>query len=295
MVRVTLYRHCGRCYGRHNPNSRPKVTAMRVVLFAVLIASPLVAQEVAVPTASTADGPICTDRPTKSNFACTVPKGLFQIESDGLIWLMNSSGGTRGDQLLFTNPTFNYGLSDRSDIQINWVPFTRIRSRDAAGTVSTLSGIGDVTVRFKQRLTSPDGAFQLAILPFVKLPTARAGIGNGKLEGGVAVPINISVPGGWTVTLGPQLDVLADADGPGRHAGFTGLVNIAKQFGKFTLYNELWTSQNFDPAGTVQQYSYDVSLAWLPRPTLQFDAGANVGLNRNTPDLVGYVGISTRF
>jgi hypothetical protein len=38
-----------------------------------------------------------------------------------------------------------------------------------------------------------------------------------------------------------------------------------------------------------------VSLAWLPQPTLQFDIGANVGLNRNTPDLVAYFGISTRF
>jgi hypothetical protein len=272
-----------------------KVTDMRVAFLAALIASPLAAQEAVVPTASSAEAPICTDRPTKSNFACTVPKGLLQIEADGFNWLSNTAGGNRTDQLLFTNPTFKYGLSDSSDIQLNWVPFTRIRSRDAGGRVSTLSGIGDVTLRFKQRLTTAEGAFQLAILPFVKLPTARAGIGNGKLEGGVAVPMNISVPGGWTVTLGPQLDVLADADGQGRHAGFTGLINIAKQLGAFTLYNEIWTSQNFDPSGTVRQYSYDVSLAWLPKPALQFDVGANVGLNRNTPDLVGYVGISTRF
>ncbi len=268
---------------------------MRVVLFAALIASPLAAQEAVVPTASTAQAPICTDRPTKSNFACTVPKGFLQIEADGLTWLTNSSGGTRTDQLLFTNPTVKYGLSDSSDIQIYWVPFTRIRSRDAGGRVSTLSGTGDITLRFKQRLTSADGAFQLALLPFLKLPTARAGIGNGTLEGGVAVPVNISVPGGWTVTLGPQLDVLADVDGQGRHAGFTGLINIARQFGKFTLYNEIWTSQNFDPAGTVRQASYDVSLAWLAQPTLQFDIGANIGLNRNTPDLVAYMGIATRF
>ena len=89
--------------------------------------------------------------------------------------------------------------------------------------------------------------------------------------------------------------MLADFVGNGRHAGVTGLINIAKQFGKFTLYNEIWTSQNYDPSGTVSQYSYDVSLAWLPQPTLQFDIGANVGLNRNTPDLVAYLGISTRF
>ena len=268
---------------------------MRVLLSAALMASPLAAQEAVVPTASTAEAPICTDRPTKSNFACTVPKGLIQIEADGLNWQSNRTARTRTDQLLFTNPTFKYGVSDSADVQLNWVPFTRLRSRNSAGSVSALSGAGDVTLRFKQRLTGAEGALQLAILPFVKLPTARLGIGNGKVEGGVALPINYSMAGGWTVTLGPQLDVLADFAGQGRHVGLTGLVNIARQFGAFTLYNELWTSQNFDPAGTVRQYSYDVSLAWLPRPTLQFDVGANVGLNRNTPDLVAYFGISTRF
>ncbi|MBU6166131.1 MAG: transporter [Alphaproteobacteria bacterium] len=268
---------------------------MRVLLLTALIAGPLAAQEAAVPTASTADAPICTDRPTKSNFACTVPKGLIQIEADGFNWLSNQIGGTRTDQLLFSNPTFKYGLSRSSDIQVNWVPFTRLRGRDAAGNVTTLSGVGDVTVRFKERLTGPDGAFQLALLPFVKLPTARPGIGNRKVEGGIAVPINYSVPGGWTVTLGPQLDVLADFDGQGHHVGFTGLINIAKQLGQFTLYNEIWTNQNFDPSGTVRQYSYDVSLAWLPSPHWQFDVGANIGLNRNTPDVVSYIGISTRF
>jgi hypothetical protein len=161
--------------------------------------------------------------------------------------------------------------------------------------VSTQSGVGDVSLRFKQRLTGADTAFQLAVLPFVKLPTARSGIGNGRVEGGMAVPMNYSVPGGWTVTLGPQIDVLADAGGDGHHLGLTGLVNVARQIGDFTLYNELWTSQNFDPAGTLRQYSYDVSLAWLPRPTLQFDIGANIGLNADTPDLVAYVGVSTRF
>jgi hypothetical protein len=266
---------------------------IRLMVLAALFAVPVAAQT--VPTGSTADAPICTDRPTKSNFACTVPKGLLQVEADGFAVITNRSGDIRSDQLLFTNPTLKYGLSGSSDIQVNWVPFTRVRTRDANGAVRTVSGAGDLTVRFKQRLTRADGAFQLALLPFVKLPTARAGIGNGRAEGGVAVPVNFSAPGGWTLTLGPQLDVLASADGQGRHLGFTGLINIAKQIGPFTLYNELWTSQNFDPAGTVRQFSYDTSLAWLARPTLQLDIGANVGLNRETPDIVIYLGVAARF
>lgn len=72
-------------------------------------------------------------------------------------------------------------------------------------------------------------------------------------------------------------------------------MNVARQIGAFTLYGEVWTSHSFDPAGTISQYSLDLALAWLPRPTLQFDVGANIGLNRQTPDIVSYIGVSTRF
>ncbi|WP_439534387.1 transporter [Polymorphobacter sp.] len=264
----------------------------------MLMAAPVSAQT--VPTASTAESAICTDRPTKSNFACTVPKGMVQIETDLFSWQTSQSedgqgGGERADVLVFSNPTLKFGLSDSSDLQFNWSPYARARSRDAAGRVSINQGIGDLTVRYKQRLTAPEGPFQLALLPFIKLPTAPSSIGNGKVEGGIALPVNYSIDGGWTVTLGPQLDVRADSDGDGHHVGVTGLVNLAKQFGPFTLYNEIWTSQAFDPSGTVRQWSYDVALAWLPTPNWQFDAGANIGLNRTTPDLVSYIGISTRF
>lgn len=263
------------------------------ILPLLLGTAPLAAQT--VPTASTADAPICTDRPTKSNFACTVPRGDIQIEMDVGSWASSRRDGGRSDVLLIINPTLKYGLGDATDIQLNWVPLARSRTRDAAGASQYATGVGDVTLRLKQRLTQPEGTFQLALLPFVKLPTAPAAFGNRRVEGGIAMPVNISVPGGWTITLGPQLDMLADADGPGHHAGLTVLVNIARQIGAFTLYNELWTSQNFEPAGPVRQYSYDVSLAWLANPVLQFDIGANVGLNRSTPGLQLYTGVSARF
>lgn len=268
---------------------------MRLLALAILGLSATCAQAQVVPTSSAPEAPICTDRPTKSNFACTVPKGAIQVEADALNWLTTSGGGARFDQLLFTNPTLKFGLTDSSDIQLNWAPFVRARSRGAGGSIAVTEGVGDLTLRFKQRLTSADGALQVALLPFVKLPTAPTGIGNREVEGGIAAPINYSVPGGWTITLGPQLDVLADFDGSGHHLGLTGLVNIGKQIGEVIIYNEIWTSQNFDPSGTFDQWSYDVAVAWLVSPTLQLDVGANVGLNSNTPDLVSYIGISARF
>lgn len=266
---------------------------MRLLALAILGLSTAAAQAQVVTPSS--EAPICTDRPTNGNYACTVPAGMVQIEADLINWSTDRADGARVDAVALTNPVLKYGLTDSSDVQFNWSPHVRVRTRDAGGVVSVADGIGDLTIRYKKRLTNAEGALQLAVLPFVKLPTAPSDIGNGKVEGGIAVPINYAVDGGWTFTLGPQLNILADADGAGRHVGLTGLVNVAKSFGAITILNELWTSQDFDPAGTVRQYSYDLALVWLARPNLQFDVGANIGLNRNTPDVVSYVGLSVRF
>lgn len=242
-----------------------------------------------------ADGPICTDRPTNGNSACTVPTGMVQIEADLFNWTANQANGGRVDSIAFTNPVLKYGLTDNSDLQVNWSPYVRVRSRDAAGLVAIDDGVGDVTLRYKRRLTDPADTLQIAVLPFVKVPTAPGSIGNVKVEGGIAIPINYSVPGGWTFTLGPQFNVIADTDGSGYRTGLTGLVNVAKSLGAVTLAGELWTRQDFTSAGTIDQYSADAAVVWLARSNLQFDIGANFGLNRNTPDVVSYIGVSTRF
>ena len=64
---------------------------------------------------------------------------------------------------------------------------------------------------------------------------------------------------------------------------------------RLTLAGELWSNLNFDPAGTLRQASADAALAYAVSNDLQLDAGANLGLNANTPDIEVYVGTSIRF
>jgi hypothetical protein len=72
--------------------------------------------------------------------------------------------------------------------------------------------------------------------------------------------------------------------------------NLGASLGdKVNVSAELWGQWDWDPAGTQKQYSADVAFAYLPNKNLQFDTGANFGLNRNTPDVELYAGISTRF
>jgi len=75
-------------------------------------------------------------------------------------------------------------------------------------------------------MTSDNAPVQLALIPFVKLPTAKRGIGNRKVEGGLAVPVSFGL-GGITATLGPEADLLADGDGGGRHVALVNLINLS--------------------------------------------------------------------
>lgn len=238
--------------------------------------------------------PICTDRPTKANAVCTVPVGKWQLEGSAASWSRTESGGGETKVTTFGSSVVKLGLSERSDLQVGFAPFVRVEA-EADGAKSRHSGVGDLTVRYKHRLTADGAPVQVAAIPFVKLPTADGDIGNGKVEGGLAVPISMAT-GPVTVVLGPELDVLADADGDGRHPALVNLVNVAGPVAPgLTLVGELWTMTNFDPADRVTQASADAALAWAVSERVQFDLGANFGLNRNTADVEIYAGASMRF
>jgi hypothetical protein len=244
---------------------------------------------------------LCTDRPTKSTSPCTVDAGHFQIESDIVNVTVDRSGGlTTTTTWLATNPTLKLGVTNTVDVELNMAPWEIVTVRDrASGLSSRASGVGDLFARLKWRLAGDDsGAVGFALEPYVKLPTAGASIGNGAVEEGMVAPLNINLPKGWSVVVDPEVDILENAAGDGRHMNTSGLVSVSRGVTKsITLSAEIWTDVDFDPLATVTQVSADLGAAWIPpgAPTLQFDCGVNLGLNHNTPGLQAYVGVSRRF
>jgi hypothetical protein len=262
----------------------------------VLLLSAVMLYQIALAAhAQSADSsPICTDRPTKANVTCTVPQGEWQLETDIGNTTHDSQGGVSTDTLYYLNPYLKYGLNDHQDIEINWAPAIRVRTTQD-GQSRSVSGVGDVYLRFKSRLFSDD-TFSMALIPFIKAPTAAQGLGNDRWEGGLIAPIGVTLPKGFSLTLGPEIDALADSDGHGHHAAVTGLVNVGHALtSQLSVAVELWAQNNYDPAGTIRQRSADVALIYLVNPTLQLDVGANFGLNNATPDSQVYLGLSRRF
>lgn len=240
--------------------------------------------------------PLCTDRPTKANSTCTVPAGSAQVEIDIGNTTRDHQASTTTRTVNIINPTLKYGLDDKTDIQLSWSPHIAVDTRDQASDArSHASGRGDTYLRLKHRFVDTD-AVSVAVIPFVKAPTAAHGIGNDRWEGGIALPVAFPLPGGFALTLGPEVDVLADLDGSGHHAALVNLVNVAHPLGnRMTLAVEVWDLVNRDPSGTVRQRSADVALSYLVTPAWQVDVGANVGMTRESPDRQFYVGLSARF
>ena len=241
---------------------------------------------------------LCTDRPAKSTSPCTVDAGHIQIEADLVSRTVDHSGGVRTTTRLYGNPTVKLGLTDQWDIEANITPYETVAVRDHGATTS-VSGVGDLYLKAKRNLvTKADAALDVGLAPFLKLPTARAGLGDGAVEGGLIIPVSLALPRSWSLVIDPEVDILQNTSGVGQHANIAGLISLSKAVApRLILSVELWSGVNWDPAGHVTQASADLGAAWTPKasPNLQFDAGLNLGLNSVTPDEQGYLGLTRRF
>ena len=247
--------------------------------------------------AATADPqPICADRPGKATATCTVPASRFQLEAGLADWTLQRDSGERDTSIVIGETTVKYGLTDRSDIEIDITPWQRATSR-VGGVRDSASEIGDIKLIYKQQLTAPNAPIQFTAMPFVKAPTAKHSLGNGKWEGGLLLPIGYAIPKSpLSIGLTPELDWTADADGHGYHAAMTQVAGLGWQAtDKLNLSAEIWGQWDWDPAGMTRQASADGAIAYLLSNDVQLDAGANFGLNRQTPDVELYGGVSKRF
>lgn len=244
-------------------------------------------------TASAQDAkPICADRPTKGTAPCTVDPGHWQVEIDAADYSHNRAGGVTTESGVFASTNLKYGVSDRLDLELTVTP---LQFQQASGQ-GRAQGFGDTTVRAKIAVLG--GANPVSLVPFLKVPTAGAGLGNGAVEGGMVVPISVALPAAITLSLDPEIDALKDQTGSGLHPAYALAAGLSRPLSAtLTGAVELWGEANEERGGAVRQASFDLGLSWIPikDQNLQLDGGVNLGLNRQTPGEQVYVGLSRRF
>jgi len=274
----------------------PGDIAMKFVSGRVMVAALCALAASSPALAGTAADPICADRPGKGTGTCTVPAGHWQVETGLVDWTHDKAGGFTSDFTTFGSSLIKYGISSRADIELGIAPFHTFRVR-GGGVRDHASGFGDMVVRVKYRLTPDDAPVAVAIDPFVKLPTANHRLGNRKVEAGLTVPVSMALgKSPLSLALTSELGLVADGDRRGHHVAFAQVVGLGfAASSRLSLSAELWAARDWDPDGTGEQLSANGSAAYLIGDSIQIDGGANFGLNRQTPDIQVYAGVSKRF
>lgn len=242
---------------------------------------------------------LSTDRPDTTESPFTVDAGHVQFEMSFVDYThdrTNSAGETR--RILAVAPLLvKFGLTNSIDLQLGIDPYTLDRTTDrATGTTSTTDGFGDTVLRLKINLWGNDGGeTALAVMPFVKAPTATGGLGNGDAEGGLIVPFSMALPCEFTLGLMAELDVLRSGDDSRWVADFLHTATISRALiGELGGFIEYAGFLSLSGEESYRAY-FDAGLTYGLTPDIQLDAGVRIGLTKAADDVGVFVGISVRY
>ena len=243
-----------------------------------------------------------TDRPDQTESPYTVDAGHVQFELD--LWNhaidRERDGGSdaRTTQTAIAPINVKIGLTNAVDLQIVAETYIRSLTRDmkTGAVVDKRHGFGDITTRLKINLWGNDGGgAALAIMPFVKIPTNAAGLGNKSVEGGLIVPYAFDIVPGVGVGLMTEVDAVRNGADTGYTAAFVNTATIGFDLAeRIGMYTEIATTKTAE-RGSPWEVSFDAGLTYALTDNVQFDLGVNVGLTRAATDLNPFVGLSWRF
>ena len=240
---------------------------------------------VSIPPAATAAPlrDLSTDRPDTTESPQTVDKGHFQFELE--IANYERAGAERTLNLGELNAKI--GLTNSTDLQLVLPLYSHIQGG--------AEGFGDMEIRLKRNLWGNDGgSTAFGVMPFIKLPTAGDGLGNGAVEGGLITALGIGLPAGWGGGVMAEFDVAADNSGDGFHAVFVNSLTTGRSLTENTsFFLELVSVASAESGADWEAYC-NTGVMWVLSNQWQWDAGVRVGLTRAAADFTPFLGLSVR-
>ena len=247
-----------------------------------------------------------TDRPGKSHSSKTVDAGHFQIESDFIIYTRDLGGSDRPSTRSYSigTPIFKLGVTNSIDLEVATALYNYLSQSGGGSPPLVAKGFGDTSVGAKINLFGNDSGKQsFALLPFVKLPTAATGIGNGYAEYMLNAPYTIDFKP-WSLTLEPNFGILRNSTNTAYRENYGFIANLNRSFLSDKLIAAIEVATDFSSeseseseseSGSEPKVSIDPSLQYLLTRDLQVDAGIYIGTNRATPKYIAYTGVSYRY
>jgi hypothetical protein len=239
-----------------------------------------------------------TDRPDKTESPYTVDAGHFQVEESLLDYTYDqrNSDGTdiRTDSWSIVPMNLKIGLFNNADFQLVLNPSIRERS-EGDGEKENKEGFGDVQTRLKVNVWGNDGgSTAFAVMPFVKFPTNTGDLGNKAYEGGIILPLAVSLPAEWSMGVMTEFDFNRNED-KDYYTDFINTVTFGHQIiGDLDGYMEFFSSFNREEnspwVGTV-----DLGLTYAVSKHIQLDGGVNIGVTNSADDFNPFLGLSVRY
>ncbi|MFA6285944.1 MAG: transporter [Opitutaceae bacterium] len=238
---------------------------------------------------------LSTDRPDQTESPYTVDAGHWQIELDFATYTLDRDAGVRTETWNVAPVNVKLGLTNTTDLQVMFDSYSRESVR-TGGATTTTKDWGDLTLRLKHNLWGNDGGdTALALMPFVKIPLDTGDTGNDLLEGGLIVPLSVSLPAGWGMGLMTELDAVTDAAGNDLHAEWVNTVtfshDLTSRLGGYVEFVSVHSAES----GADWVAQFDAGLTYAVSDDIQLDGGCNFGLTRSAPDVQPFLGVSLRF
>ena len=239
---------------------------------------------------------LTTDRPDTTESPFTVEAGRVQAELSFFEFSRDRANPEHAnvsvEEWSLAPVNVRIGVTQNFDLHVIVEPQHHIRivDRDARRT-DTFSGVGDVTLRAKWNFWGNDGGpSAFGLMPFVKLPTASSSIGNGRVEGGVILPVSFELPAGWGLAAMTEVDFVRNDANTGYDHKWVNTASFDhKIHGDLDGFLEL-VSQ----VGGAPVYSFNGGLTYGIGEEMQLDAGVNLGLNRAAQDFLLFTGFTWR-
>ncbi len=248
--------------------------------------------------AKAADGsgeePMCAKRPGQGEPPCTVQNGHWQLEVGVADWTHDKQGSSSYSDLDLGEIELIYGLTDASHVSVSWTAWQHNRSRDGTGRTSQ-SGIGNVSLNYKYRMTEKSAAFSAAIAPSVELPTQKREFGVKKAQYSLGLPLSYSFPNSqWSLSAEPKIS--RSPSSSGYHWAYVQTASVGLQATKpLNLGLEYYRKWAFEEPKTKVEELIEPNFSYAITKDVMIDGSATFGLNKNTADIELQGGVSVRF
>ena len=239
---------------------------------------------------------LSTDRPDQTESSYTVDAGHVQVEMDLVKYTYDRTAGVRAASQALAPFNLKLGLWNNVDLQFVGEPYVREELDSASHPALKAAGAGDLQTRLKLNLWGNDGGkTAFAVMPFVTWPTASRDLGNGEMEGGIILPLSISLGERFGLGLMTEVDFRRDAVGGGYHTDFVNSITLSCDLtDRLGGYVEFFSVVSEEP-GSAWQGQFDVGATFGLTADVQLDAGVNIGVTDSAPDWQPFVGVTLRF